>query len=121
MKIVVIFIAGGLGCILRYGLSQGSHMNGFPWVTLFINMVSSFILGIQSQKIELHPDMNPLLHYCIIGFCGGLSTFSTFTSENIVLLKNQQILTAISYVSVSVMACMLVFYLGSNCYSLLCK
>jgi len=80
-KIFLVFVGSGFGGVLRYTFSQWIISN-HPDPTLIANMLACFILGIISVAIDQHhilPKETKLL--IIVGFCGGLSTFSSFTFE----------------------------------------
>ena len=87
--LLLIFLGGGLGSIFRY-LSQvlvnkwiSIH---FPLGTLAVNIVGSFLIGIALALLgnNQHHVMRFLF---VIGFCGGFTTFSTFSYDSVVLLK----------------------------------
>ena len=90
--IFLIFIGGGVGSVLRYiasSLLRNSYSPGyFPWGTFVVNIVGCFLIGCFSSlvlKNTINAEMKQLL---IIGLCGGFTTFSTFSNESLVLLKD---------------------------------
>lgn len=109
MKILLaIFFGGGLGSVCRYLISTCfiSYQEKFPWGTLAANLLASIILILSvtyfSQKLDSHPWASQFL---LIGFCGGFSTFSTFSLETMRLYSNGQTSLAIGYVSLSLILC----------------
>ncbi|MBA2876235.1 fluoride efflux transporter CrcB [Thermaerobacillus caldiproteolyticus] len=104
MNIIAVGIGGFFGAVLRYCMGQWIPVhNGFPLPTLIINLLGCLFLGwfftITLQKIKI----SPTLRLCIgTGFTGSFTTFSTFSVETVILIKNNQIEMAILYVLLSV-------------------
>jgi CrcB protein len=84
----MVFLGGGLGAVIRYGISSIQPLHGlrFPWPTLMANVLAALILGWALQLDLKHTDPNKYL-LLATGFCGGLSTFSTFSMESIQLFQ----------------------------------
>ncbi|MCS6979273.1 MAG: CrcB family protein [Flavobacteriales bacterium] len=87
-KFLAVFLGGGAGSTLRYWLAQaliGQSLWGVPLPTLLANLLASGILGLV-WLAHLH-DRQALTYVLLAsGFCGGLSTFSTFAQDNVVLM-----------------------------------
>lgn len=78
--------------------------DGFPWVLFAINIAGSAVLGFVMAEERRHPRARLFLHDAAgIGFCGGLTTFSTFAVEVARFLHDGRIALAVVYATVSVL------------------
>jgi fluoride exporter len=114
MNWLLVFIGGGLGSLVRYGLSLGLKNTAWalPMATLLSNVTASFIIGILtglSLKNVLNEEYKWLL---ATGFCGGFSTFSTFSNETVQLFQNGNSLTGLFNIVISVALCLGATILG---------
>lgn len=110
----LVFIGGGLGSVCRYGIAQllSSYQLTFPLATLLANILSCFILGLMvglSLKNAVVPEARVMI---MAGFCGGFSTFSTFTSETFQLLQAGNYTYVFANVLGSLLICLLVIFFG---------
>jgi fluoride exporter len=108
---LAVFIGGGLGSLCRFGISRwASTWNvSFPIATLCSNLLASAILALGVGWFASRGFSNdswPVL-FLLVGFCGGFSTFSTFSLETLELFRSGHIWWAILNVAVSVGACLL--------------
>ena len=115
-QLFLVFIGGGLGSILRYGISKylNNPENAIPYGTLGVNIIGSFLIGLfiglaikQSSTINT----NTLL-FLSTGFCGGFTTFSAFAQENYMLLKAGDMTSFVIYTLTSVVVAILAVLLG---------
>lgn len=109
-----VFLGGGLGSICRFGLGQllvGQRLQ-FPWATFAANVLACLLLGTLvglGMKGRLG---GPASVFLMAGFCGGFSTFSTFSNETLQLLLAGHWLRAAVYAAASLVVCLLAIYLG---------
>lgn len=88
--------------MLRYGISSIFLPHGYPYATLGINLVGSFLIGVLFGLFT--PDSNQSIGPALLmsGFCGGFTTFSAFSLENVQLIEHEQTLKALLYAAFSV-------------------
>ena len=119
MNILSIFLGGGLGVVIRYIISSNMAKNlhyNFPLATFLVNIIGSFIIGFLYIYFGQKANINPAFKLALtVGFCGGLTTFSTFSLELFEMISNQQILNAFMYILISVIICLLSVTLGAYC------
>ncbi|MEC3981109.1 fluoride efflux transporter CrcB [Amycolatopsis sp. H20-H5] len=111
MTVLLIALGGGAGAVLRYLTDQRLQRaagTAFPWGTLTVNIAGSLILGLLTGW-TLHGTPPGALHTLIgIGFCGGLTTFSTFGYETVRLFTErarlQSVLNVVATVAAGLLA-----------------
>ena len=114
--VLLVFVGGGLGSLARYSLSRavtGSYLAAFPLGTLLVNVLASLILGLFLGWADGRNLSYPSFRLLVaVGFCGGFSTFSTFSAETLLLLKSGQGLLALLNVAGSVLLCLAATFAG---------
>jgi fluoride exporter len=104
--IFLVGIGGAAGSICRYLTSvfiSKHYPSVFPFATFTANILGCLIIGILLGLIEREQLVSPDFKFLLItGFCGGYTTFSTFSSENLALLNAGNYLTAITYMLTSI-------------------
>jgi len=102
VKVVLVAVAGAAGALSRYGLGAAVGARGFPWATLGINLVGSFLLGVLWRGAQERPWPETTTVPLGLGFLGAFTTFSTFSNETMELLRTDRALAAGTYVALSV-------------------
>jgi len=120
--ILAISLGSALGALLRWGL--GTRLNSlFPDIppgTLTANLIGGYIVGLAVAWFAQAPDIAPEWRLLIItGFCGGLTTFSTFSAEVVTLLQQGRLTWAMSAIAIHVGGSLLMTLAGLASWQLL--
>ena len=97
MTVLLVLLGGAVGAPLRYLTDlfvQSRHDSVFPWGTFSVNIVGSLILGIVAGAVSTGAAPGWALTLVGTGFCGALTTFSTFGYETVRLLEEGSLLEA---------------------------
>ncbi|HAC63854.1 MAG TPA: fluoride efflux transporter CrcB [Cyanothece sp. UBA12306] len=101
LQFIMVFLGGGLGSCFRYFISKviSSKLETiFPFGTFIVNIIGCFLIGVfiaLIERFQFHPSWTLLL---VTGFCGGFTTFSSFSYDNYLVLKNSQYLLGFVYI-----------------------
>ena len=115
MQILLISCFGVFGILGRYLIQMyGKEWNcTFPIATFFINILGSFLIGyVYSSSTQYSWLTHPVRLALMVGLIGGFTTFSAFSLDTLLLLKNGQYISAISYVFGSVVLSLLATMAG---------
>lgn len=115
MIYVYVGIGGAIGALLRYTISLFFVINdtNFPYSTLFVNMLGSFLLAYITYGLFEKIKVKQLIKLAITtGFFGSFTTFSALSVETLELAQEGQILHALLYVFISLFGGILAAYLG---------
>jgi len=115
-KTILLVGSGGfIGSVFRYYISkliQDSYAS-FPAGTLSVNVIGSLIIGFLIGLALKNPSFSVEWRLILmVGFCGGFTTFSTFTSENLKLMQDGQFFFLCLYTGLSIFLGFLAVYLG---------
>jgi fluoride exporter len=122
MNIAYLWVAlgGALGSVGRFwlnGVISNRLGETFPWGTLSINIVGSFVIGLVAAIASSEGRMDPqsrnfVIQFVMIGICGGFTTFSSFSYQTLNLIQDREWLYAAGNVILSVVLCMIGVSLG---------
>ena len=99
---------GGVGPFLLGLWIRHLSGDGFPYWTLAVNVIGSFLIVLIASMTE----DERVRAFVLIGLLGGFTTFSSFSMESLKLLMNDQLLMAMANVLLSVVLCLVAAYLG---------
>lgn len=110
---LLVGLGGGLGSMMRYAVWHFSRSANFPSATLLVNIAGSLIIGIiialNIKDVNYPQDWKLFL---ATGICGGFTTFSAFSIENLQMLQQGKYLLSLLYISSSIVAGIAAAWLG---------
>ncbi|MBV8061930.1 MAG: fluoride efflux transporter CrcB [Alphaproteobacteria bacterium] len=117
-NILVVFLGGGLGSVLRlginYAVSRTVDTSRLPWHTLTANLLGALIMGVLVEALALRINMPSTVRYALVtGFLGGLTTFSAFSLENALMLERGAWMDMAFYIFISVAGTLAAVLAGS--------
>lgn len=123
LNFFAIFLGGGIGAVSRFlitlNLTKIYNVN-LPIATFLVNIIGSFAIGFLYILFMGKTDLTPALKFALtVGFCGGLTTFSTFSLELFEMISHQQFMQAAIYALLSVLICLVMTGIGVYCAKLI--
>ena len=110
---LLVALGGAIGTVLRYTASLFIPVRFFPWPTIFVNITGSFLIGlILAFSIKEESFLYSWKLFLATGICGGFTTFSAFSLENMELLQEGKYALAATYILISVVAGIGAAFLG---------
>lgn len=113
-SIISVAFGAAIGGILRFMISFWfrSDAGKFPYATCFINIIGSFLLGVIIAWSLKHSMPSSVKLFLATGFCGGFTTFSTFSLDWLGLMQSGQSMTGLSYILISVIGGLVFAWIG---------
>lgn len=115
--LLAIFVGGGVGSLARHFsnlAARGLFGEAFPYGTLFVNILGSFLIGIIMAMAALKANISaPMQALLVTGFLGGFTTFSAFSFDVYKLADTGQVVAAAAYVAASVFLSLLAVFGGA--------
>jgi fluoride exporter len=115
ISIVAIFFGAGLGALLRawFNVLAESFSSTIPAGTLIANLLGAYLVGIALAYYMDQPTISPQWRLFIItGFLGGLTTFSSFSADVVMLMQRDQLMLALGLALMHVCGSLLLTFLG---------
>ena len=108
MRFAIVFLAGGAGCLARYAVALWVGPRSFPYATLIVNVVGSFLIALVLEVSLRVASFPPNLRLALTtGFMGGLTTYSSFNYETTTLAAQGSSSRALLNVGATLIGCVL--------------
>ncbi|WP_394201761.1 fluoride efflux transporter CrcB [Shewanella waksmanii] len=117
INVLYVAMGGAIGAVFRYLISIlaiSLFGSGFPFGTLIVNVLGSFMMGIiyaLGQVSEVSPEIKAMIG---VGLLGALTTFSTFSNETLLLIQSAQWIKAFLNIALNLSLCIFMVYLGQQ-------
>jgi CrcB protein len=122
ISLLAVVFGGALGCVARWLLGNALNMM-FPAIppgTLMANLIGAYLVGISLAYFGAHPELPPHWRLLVItGFLGGLTTFSSFSGEVVLLLRQDKLALACAAMGLHLGGSLLMTFAGMATTSLL--
>ena len=106
---------GALGGLARWAVGDAvpAHPETFPWATFAVNVTGCLLLGVTvAILLEAAPPSRYARPFLGVGVLGGFTTFSTYTTEVLALLRNGHAMVAVCYLLATLLSCLVVSWIG---------
>lgn len=110
-NIILVAAGGATGSVLRYLCGKALNEGAFPYGTLLVNVAGCLLIGLLWGYFARHINEGLRL-LLVMGFCGGFTTFSTFTYESVHLMQQSRWLMLFIYTGISVFGGLLATFAG---------
>lgn len=114
--IMLVGFGGFIGSVARFLVSryfQENYATVFPWGTFAVNILGSLLIGIIYGLSEKNEILSPEIRlFLAVGFCGGFTTFSTFSNDAFILIRQQEWFRFALYTSLSFFLGLIAIYAG---------
>ncbi len=99
LSALAVFVGAGLGALARWALSLGLNGDGrgLPLGTLAANLLGGYLVGVAIAWLGQHPELPPQVRlFLVTGCLGGLTTFSTYSAEVVLLIQQERLTLALA-------------------------
>jgi CrcB protein len=115
-SIMIVGLGGFIGTVARFLISRYFQVNitsVFPWSTFIVNIVGCLLIGIIYGISEKGDFLSPEIRlFLTVGICGGFTTFSTFSNDSFMLIREQEWFRFALYTSLSIFIGLMAVYVG---------
>lgn len=115
-SIMIVGLGGFIGTVARFLISRYFQVNltsVFPWSTFIVNIVGCLLIGIIYGISEKGDFLSPEIRlFLTVGICGGFTTFSTFSNDSFLLIREQEWVRFALYTSLSLFIGLMAVYVG---------
>lgn len=111
-EFLLVGAGGAIGSMLRYGGNILYNSKSFPATTFVINILGSFVIGMVMGFFLKNESPSNWKLFLATGICGGFTTFSAFSYENLLLLQNGKVVISLLYIVGSVVFGIAAAWLG---------
>ncbi len=119
--VIAICIGASLGALGRWQLSMwlntGAHL---PWGTVAANLIGGYLIGVAVAVFQAMPQLDPTWRLLLItGFLGGLTTFSSFSAEVVLMLQQERFALALGTAMIHVAGSLVLTFAGMKTIGLI--
>jgi fluoride exporter len=110
-----VAVGGALGCLFRWYLAifLNRYFPAIPPGTLAANLIGCYVIGVAVGFFTMNPAFTPEWRLFITtGFCGGLTTFSTFSAEVVMLMQSGRVIVAFGAITAHLVGSLLMTFAG---------
>jgi CrcB protein len=115
-SIMIVGLGGFIGTVARFLISRYFQINltsVFPWSTFLVNIVGCLLIGLIYGISEKSDVLSPEIRlFLTVGICGGFTTFSTFSNDSFMLIREQEWIRFALYTSLSIFIGLMAVYVG---------
>lgn len=112
-RALIVFGSGGAGCVARYLIAQAVGRRGFPYATLIVNLVGSFLIALILELALTRKTVPANLQLALTtGFMGGFTTYSSFNFETTKLLLDGDTARGLANIGVTLFGALAAGLLG---------
>jgi CrcB protein len=114
-SVAAVCVGGTIGCLLRWFLNIlfNSQPSAVPLGTLAANLIGGYIVGVAVAFFAMNSNLAPEWRLLVItGFCGGLTTFSSFSAEVVTMLRQERIFWACTTIALHLFGSLLMTFAG---------